>query len=619
MPKKHNKSISVRPKTSPHSSLRSSSHLASPNGRLAASAASSDSPSVNNLISHLRQTQLSHEANDSLSTNLLSAQPQRTVHPSLRNLLDVPDTPPPRPRVAPRSVLGPRSRRIPGPPPPESWLTGSIHAPASVRLKEQNIAAASATRLWKYDSHTLPGGNLPPKGSLADMVSRTMAKRWSFHMQFDGLWLASLPVRLKEYLLRYIAKEAMGPSTSHNISGTLAILWPQSEEAQNMLADMHIEVQGDAAEVTQLDLSGAIGTWLTVKTLGRQLQESSSSTAPRRLVQATPPDTTIEDSNDIPDAWDNTSQDNEVMTPLPESLRHTAALRFSNLAHLSLALSPATAPEHSHIPSWSSLLSLSAHLLTLSSLSLAYWPIPTLTPHATASNAKIENPISRSLPRVQYSSTDHYAEFENEWSESASILRKLSRNLYCLRWLDLSGCGTWWGALCWEGGSRPDVYDVDHAEGERLRVKDGPEWNGGWRGIEFVGLDIGWEPKIWNVVDSAETKTGSEELASTATINDRYVPPSLRTARMRGGPSANSSADNGGEPVHLGSGADSRLIRQDWDVEVEREKHYQRKELKRYLELVNRAEKVAKGIQALRRQNRGKWIEFGMSSREFVA
>jgi len=193
----------------------------------------------------------------------------------------------------------------------------------------------------------------------------------------------------------------------------------------------------------------------------------------------------------IPDSWDseNDADDADMAgQPSQELLMSTGGqalhnaspsskvLRFPNLIHLSLALTQTTRASllnQSLAATWSDLLEVASCMPKLSSLSLAYWPRPTLTPVAAMTYSTIKNPVSGSLPGVTYGGSDMYSSHDGDWTEAANILKRLSRHLYCLQWLDLTGCD-WHGAL----------------------MKAGPEWNGAWRQLGHIGLGAGWLPEF---------------------------------------------------------------------------------------------------------------------------
>ena len=158
----------------------------------------------------------------------------------------------------------------------------------------------------------------------------------------------------------------------------------------------------------------------------------------------------ITEGEDIPESWD---EDNHLAAPLSVS-------RFPALTHLSLS-NPANV-------SWKGLLSLSPHLATLTHLSLAFWPPPSLTPNSKT--AYRESPAGN----IDYGASNYYSSYDGDLSEAAGVLRRLSKATYCLQWLDLTGCSDWVQAL---GRS------------------DGPDWAGAWRGLETVKIGQGWIPK----------------------------------------------------------------------------------------------------------------------------
>src|ERR1700734_3367466 len=94
MPKKRlNKSLQTKPSSTAPPALAASTTVPSNHGRSASSPSSKPaSCSVNGLINHLRQTQVSNERLHRFPHTPAAG----TVHPSLRGILSVPDTPPPR-------------------------------------------------------------------------------------------------------------------------------------------------------------------------------------------------------------------------------------------------------------------------------------------------------------------------------------------------------------------------------------------------------------------------------------------------------------------------------------------------------------------------------------------
>ncbi|KAI9837777.1 MAG: hypothetical protein M1819_006711 [Sarea resinae] len=433
MPKKHRSLQFSKPASPIHPSLSPTSSSSS------SRAVAKQAPqSVNELLVHLRRNQGSFS--EDKARELAAVATSRTVHPSLKEILDVVDTPPPRPRPGLRATGAPgrAMRRPPGPPPPRSWLT-SMHAPRELREEERERQMRLQTAM-PHSLGRLPDARVPAKRSLLHQAMKALARDWEWHMHYDQHYLATLPVDLKATLLSYIT--VFGPDIGVGIEGLRTLFLTQDE----------LPGATGSEELTHLDLSVAIGRSITFKQLDAYLSLSPSlatSTATLTLDSAT--------------SWETEADLFSTKTALPASL---PTPRFPSLTHLSLSHPPPTI-------SWPRLLAFMPHLATLTHLSLAHWPAPSLTP-----NARTTTVSSKYSPSsLSYSGTGFYAALDGDWREAAGILRRLSRATYCLRWLDLDGCQAWWGAL-----------------GFGLEDDEGPEWNGGWRRVEFVGLSQGWVP-----------------------------------------------------------------------------------------------------------------------------
>ncbi|KIV82171.1 hypothetical protein PV11_04299 [Exophiala sideris] len=503
MPKKHQQKALL---TKPQSSIPQTLSLSR-----SSSAANQHEPaqrSVNDLIRESRRLQLRNEPRS------LTAQNAASIPPSLRAVLDLPPPPPPpAPRLGTRSSGPSRLRRIPGPPPPRSWLTDSIYAPTS--LKTTTIGQDIGHRIQVRTSN-LPDGSFPPAHSLQHLILKKIASNWEWHAQNDDDYLEFLPTNLKEALLSYIAVYNEAPSNP------LRILF------------LNATTPEDRVEVRRLDLSNGLGLWTTSRQLERDLlvkQGPSVKVTPSTAGKA-------DSSSQTPDSWDTADDSDDAIAPAINTgprLIHN----FPNLRHLSLAISPV----NTKAASWSSLLSLAAELRTLTSLSLAYWPQPTFTPNAASTRAVINSPGARP---VVYGGSDIYTAHDNDWREAAGILRTLSRSLYCLKWLDLTGCGDWFAALEWTSSS----------SGVSSSEKYGPEWNGGWRGLDRLVLEVGWKP----------------------------VPPLLDESA----PESDESS---------------------WNVENERELYRFNKERQRFAQFRGTAQSVARHLRSIRKNRGGKWIE----------
>jgi hypothetical protein len=549
MPKKHNKYPSIKPVNPVHPSLISSSSNHHQHGGSGSS--TGQERSVNDLIQHLRRTQVTDSAKGKASASPSRVITPRTVHPLIRNILELPETPPPRPRPNARPVLGRRVRRTPGPPPPSSWLEGSSSDSQRRRTEPEVVAAGSGRVLHRLER--LPGIAFPPKRSLQHTILTSMALNWTWHMDYDGTFLSELPNRMKMLLLSYMAMCSRDLPVRTRMHGLHPLFTRPSDN----------EAVATEPEITRLDLSGAIGRWISLRQLSNELvlsrqHEPSGEHKPEEV---------------IPSSWDAES-DSESTPALPPLLNSpTQTLRFENLRFLSLAHpDPASA-------SWSSLLNLLSRISTLTHLSLAHWPVPTLTPNSI--NARIQHPTHRSLS-FAYGGTDTFSAFEDNWAEASGVLRKLSRATYCLKWLDLEGCGQWFGALSWNGvGPDGEIYS-----------SPGPEWNGSWRDIEWVGLGPGWLPEKPYTLNSDDPARSLEE-EDNAFVPERPSRPltaSIHTPSASDGP-----GDDGALP---------------WDVEVERAKYRQAQEMKAYENILRKAREVAKHVHRIRKEGGGKWLHF---------
>ncbi|KAL4785428.1 hypothetical protein BJX76DRAFT_347062 [Aspergillus varians] len=546
MPKKHHKNTFAKPVSTPHHTLATSSPRSSQNDRFRSPASpSADQPSVNDLIDHLRRTQLSSSLSDSNRSRPRHVAP-RSVHPSLRNLLELPETPPPRPRPdAQRTVIGGRRlRRTPGPPPPQSWLFGDTTADESKAAELDATETAEAI----YRLERLPGREFPARRSFLHALLKSMAMHWLWHVAYDGQFLSLLPTHIKMLLLSYVAYYARDQPQGIPMGG-LQPLFDSSSAFDN---EGHDRSSDGDSEVTHLDLSGAVGRRISLKQLSTELFLHKKISVQSRTTKS------------VPSSWDDEDEDETdpgSSGAIPKSLQN---LRFENLQYLSLA--------HPHPTSvnWNSLINLLSRLSTITHLSLAHWPVPTVTPNAL--NASVRHPTHRSLI-FSYGGTDSYSAMENNWAESAGILRRLSRVTYCLKWLDLEGCGDWIPALNWEGGG---------PNGETYST--GPEWNGSWRDIEWLRLGPGWLPRL------NDSDFVSQDPAA--------LTPEPSTANLR--PLAAS--------IHAPS--PSTVSTETWDVDEERQKYRLEKELERFREMMRAAKDVQRRVLQTRKEGRGKWVHF---------
>ncbi|KAI9370684.1 hypothetical protein BJX61DRAFT_514492 [Aspergillus egyptiacus] len=540
MPKKHHKTPFSKPVSTPHHTLATSPRQ---NDR-ARSSAEGEQPSVNDLINHLRRTQVSSSPDSNHSPSRHVA--PRSVHPSIRNLLELPETPPPRPRPDARRigiVGGRRLRRTPGPPPPASWLSDDT----SVEEADAADLDAPQTAEVIYRLDRLPGREFPAKSSFLHAVLKEMASHWAWHVVYDGQFLGILPMHIKILLLSYIGYYGR----EQPLRGLVRGLKPLFEGSGGVEEDGHDMPTDNDSEITRLDLTGAIGRWMTLKELSAELLQS-------RKPHSSPRDT----ADSVPTSWEDEYEEG----PEPSISKPVQTLRFSNLQYLSLAHpNPASV-------NWNSLITLLSRLSTITHLSLAHWPVPTITPRALKACASIRNPAQRSLT-FSYGGTDTYSAMENNWAESAGLLRKLSRVTYCLKWLDLEGCGDWIPALNWEGvGPDGETYPA------------GPEWNGSWRDIEFIRLGPGWLPSL----DDDEFPTPATPATSRSLAFSTHAPT---TSSVQGVTGEAASTET-------------------WDVEVERRRYRLKKVVERFREEIRAARAVQQRVLQVRKEMKGKWVRF---------
>ncbi|MCJ1276516.1 hypothetical protein MMC21_004322 [Puttea exsequens] len=417
MPKKRAPKYDTRPSIPAHPSLSSSNK-----SKDAHSLASDGKPTGNTVNDLIHQLRISHGATSGGmgTANVLNPNNNPSLPPTLRSILNIPDAPPPRPRPGLRAT-----GRIRGPagPVPPSWQ--------KYREVQQEYRIKSRDPQENHEfthSSVLPDLYLPGEGSLTATTLKALAANWSFHIEYDQYYLATLPVRYKQVLLHYLSRYA-----PHSVDiYSLELLF---------LDDFELAGATGADGFTHLDLSTSIGYSL-------KLSELKDLSTPKQN-----PNMTEELSDTTPETWD--APDAHAST-----LLHTRPVfLLPNLTHLSLAHPSLATP-------WKSLIALTSCLNTITHLSLSHWPIPTLSPNSKT--AYRETPTGT----VSYGASNYYSAYDNDWSEAAAVLRRLSKGTYCLKWLDVTGCWPWVQAL----------------------ADDNIDWCGSWVGLETVVIGQGWIP-----------------------------------------------------------------------------------------------------------------------------
>ena len=289
----------------------------------------------------------------------------------------------------------------------------------------------------------LPGSFLPNHGSLMHTALKALALNWDWHVQYDQYYLATIPVRYKETLCSYIARYSSGTDKAG-----LEVLF---------LNDTALEDATGVDGLTHLDLSTSIGHPLKLKHLKDILAAKKTVPAGEEV------------SDVVPESWDT-----------PDLLDSPCGLpRFYSLTHLSLS-------HPNNAVTWKGLLEVAPHLATITHLSLAYWPTPTISPNSATAY--------RETPRgnVDFGASSFYSGYDNDWTEAASILRRLSRSVYCLKWFDLTGCFPWVQALEY------DQIDYSGTWGalEALKIGQGyiPEC------LQDYATETAWRDVYWNKV-----------------------------------------------------------------------------------------------------------------------
>ncbi|KAL1296661.1 hypothetical protein AAFC00_000142 [Neodothiora populina] len=440
-------------------------------------AASSPTPpnlTVNERLSQLRLAQAS-PASLERKRELAEASNQRSLPPSVgQGIFGQAPTAAPRPRPGVRSRI---RLRTPGPAPPPSWQSGSA-ASRSHHGSVYRLARPAGRTFGRKPDVDRPRsqlalrfiklvGNTPVRdGSLLHCALRSAAENWEAIVEDCLSELEYLPLHSRSILLSYLS--TYGPLNGVDVR-ILTALFPGLSDA------------------TCLDLTGFVGWNFTLKELRRWL------TVPVEDIPASTSGDSASSGDEVVESWEEETTDDIVAPAIPPAL--TSRIRF--LTKLSLAYPPSTI-------SWGDLLSLSKDLGTLTHLSLAHWPVPTRTP-----NMKTASYITGTGTEEAASSTTLYSELDRNFEESAIILRQLSENTYCLRWLDLEGCSQWLAALTWQAPP-PETDDFpirsEWESSTRQSKPRGPDWRGAWRNIAYLNTSQTWVPQERQFINSAACK-----------------------------------------------------------------------------------------------------------------
>ncbi|KAF1343909.1 hypothetical protein BDV97DRAFT_363378 [Delphinella strobiligena] len=469
MPKKHKQSYLNAKPNYVHPSLGGGKQAT------AGPSTSSLTSTVNWRLSQLRIAQAS-PASDARKRELAELSTQKSLPPSLgQGILGFAPTAPPRLRPSTRSRI--RLRGTPGPAPPPSWQTRATRPLQQIDESRYRRAGPVARGFGKSTSNVerhrpdelarflkMIGDDHVREGSLVHIALRTAAQNWEAISEDCLEDLDYLPVHLRTVLLSYLI--TYGPPEGVNMTSVQALFRGETD-------------------ATCLDLSGLVGWNMSMKRLKRWLSMPFQTSS---LLEGTPTDTDV-----VADSWEEIEAD-EVYAPLTPAL----STRAHCLTRLSLAYP-------GPLISWTDLLSLSKEMGTLTHLSLAHWPIPTRTP-----NMKTASYISNLGTDHAASPTSLYSASDKDFQEPIIVLRQLSENTYCLRWLDLHACSTWLPSLTWQGESTPTApptpSDWDHQTTSPLETTQGPDWRGSWRNIAYLNTSQDWVPRARHFLTSAAFK-----------------------------------------------------------------------------------------------------------------
>ncbi|KAK1070286.1 hypothetical protein LTR74_004202 [Friedmanniomyces endolithicus] len=417
----------------------------------------SDSPTVNERLSALRQVETPEGLQK--KRDLADSVNQPSVPPELREILGVLESEPPKPKPGVRLR---EMRRTPGPAPPKSWLgyrsewwSTLVMREGRARRKGNGLKSDAERQRPKelLRFSLLLDGKLDtdagqPSG-LLHLTLRRLAEQWDLFDEADFPALVDIPLRLRLRLLSYMGY--YGPLID--------------------TTDLQALTSGDET-LTHLDLAGLAGHGaLTTKRLVKLFEASAT------MISIAP--------DAVAESWDAEETLESILTP------SLTAPRFNTLTHLSLSNPPPTA-------SWRDLLALSKSVSRLTHLSLAYWPRPTLTPNLTTATVS-----SRHSPDVRAGGSHYYSTLDNDYAEAAALLRQLSHNLLCITWLDLEGCADWVPALGTLNAGAHD--DVPHDDASGWSPASSPVitiFAHTWKNLTYIRCAQGWLPSLTGLRDT---------------------------------------------------------------------------------------------------------------------
>jgi hypothetical protein len=197
------------------------------------------------------------------------------------------------------------ARRIPGPPPPKSWI-----APKLPGLRPASIPSTLRSRIDTAPS--FPDLERPNPRSLVHHSLLALGTYFSEHQQVSKYYLPLLGLQVKQWLLTYIAAKNVGGAISYD---GLNVLFPHAmaKDDPEEMKDIVTLSRKDEVHLRHLDLADSLGSTLTISQLRSFLSPA-----------------------------DIQPMDNKfTILHTPIEIWNIDAPRFPNLTHLSLDISPA--------------------------------------------------------------------------------------------------------------------------------------------------------------------------------------------------------------------------------------------------------------------------------------
>ena len=447
MPRKHHRRLYTKPPSTPPVTFASPSSL-----RSASATSASQTPSVNELLNHLRLSQASSIPPQAAHRR---GQP-RSHHPSVATFLGADPTPIPlRPRS--RIPLGVRATpprgAFAGPPPPRSWARAVTTAAGAAITAYPTLDEYQAETRPNLDVRRLPELMRVGERSLMHYALLALARNWEWVVVYERYYLRCLRPGLKALLGAYVG--AYGGGMGKDSLNVLYPLQGTPREVENRKQKLdsvggesgaHNRVEEESIENSSGgNTNELLDTW-----------EASSDSAD----MADPYGLTSVTHLDLSHSLGKLQPDPLTIRSLERFLFSGNLLPFPDLHPFGAARIDSPAPR--------------LHLPSLTHLSLAY-PTRSLPPSplwTTSATHSIPYVLSF-IPTLTHLSLAGWPPPESPGVHTVQMtVMRLSRGTYCLKWLDLSD---------WHITVMEKVFMGLNNEGEMDCV-----WGGWWRGVGEV-------------------------------------------------------------------------------------------------------------------------------------